>query len=71
MVQTGDQQVMAVQEVATYLRMQPATVYRHAVQGKIPGFKVGASWRFKKETIDRWIAKQEKSYLTLGVSNAG
>ncbi len=63
MVQTDDGQVMTVQEVARYLRMKPVTVYRHAAQGKLPGFKVGAAWRFKRQTIDRWIAKQENREL--------
>ncbi|WP_419590335.1 helix-turn-helix domain-containing protein [Thiolapillus sp.] len=31
-----------------------------AADGKIPGFKVGASWRFRKSEIDRWIIQQEQ-----------
>lgn len=64
MVQTDDNQVMTVQEVARYLRMKPVTMYRHAAQGKLPGFKVGAAWRFKRKTIDRWIAKQESRHVS-------
>ena len=52
--------VFTVQEVATYLRMKPVTIYKHAKAGKLPAFKVGASWRFKKSTIDRWISGQEE-----------
>ena len=59
MVQSDGSQVMTVQELARYLRMKPVTIYKHAAQGKIPGFKVGASWRFKRRTIDKWIAGQE------------
>jgi len=51
--------VFTVQEVATYLRMKPVTIYKHAKAGKLPCFKVGANWRFKKSTIDRWISEQE------------
>jgi len=53
--------VFTVDELAKYLRMQPLTIYKHAASGKIPGFKVGSHWRFKKKTIDRWIAAQEES----------
>lgn len=49
-----------VQELARYLRMKPITIYKHASKGKLPGFKVGASWRFKKSSIDKWIEEQEK-----------
>lgn len=51
--------VFTVQEVAAYLRMKPVTIYKHAKAGKLPCFKVGANWRFKKSTIDKWIAAQE------------
>jgi len=52
---------MTVREVASYLRMKPVTIYKHAQSGKIPAFKVGTSWRFKKKTIDGWIAEQEET----------
>ena len=61
MVRSRDNQVMTVQEVAIYLRMRPVTIYKHAAKGKLPGFKVGAAWRFKRKTIDRWIAGQERN----------
>lgn len=51
---------MTVEELAEYLKMKVVTIYKHAQEGKIPGFKVGSKWRFKKETIDEWIKAQEK-----------
>ena len=56
--------VFTVQELASYLRMQPVTIYKHAKCGKLPCFKVGANWRFKKATIDRWISEQETKERT-------
>ena len=56
----SDDTVFTVQELAAYLRMKPVTIYKHAKAGKLPCFKVGANWRFKKSTIDRWIAEQEE-----------
>lgn len=56
----ADDAVFTVQELAAYLRMKPVTIYKHAKAGKLPCFKVGANWRFKKSTIDRWIAEQEE-----------
>jgi len=53
--------VFTVDELADYLKMKPVTIYKHAQVGKLPGFKVGTSWRFKKESIDKWIAVQENS----------
>lgn len=54
-----EENMFTVQELASYLRMKPVTIYKHAKAGKLPGFKVGANWRFKKATIDTWIEKQE------------
>lgn len=53
--------VMTVKEVADYLRVNQRTVYRLAVERKMPGFKVGATWRFKRADIDGWIAAQATS----------
>ena len=53
--------VMTVRDLAKYLKMKPVTIYKHAQSGSLPAFKVGATWRFKKKTIDGWIADQEKN----------
>jgi len=50
--------VMTVPEVADYLRINQRTVYRLATDRKLPGFKVGTTWRFKRADIDNWIAAQ-------------
>lgn len=53
--------IMTVTEVAEYLRLGEATVYRLAQEGEIPGVKVGRSWRFKKGLIDAWF-RGESTY---------
>lgn len=55
-----DRKILTLTELASYLKIKPVTVYKHVGTGKIPGFKVGAHWRFKKTTIDKWIATKEK-----------
>ena len=52
---------MTVQEVAEYLNVDPKTVYRLVNRGELPGFKVGGSWRFQKNDLDEWIAKQKEA----------
>ncbi|MCF6219220.1 MAG: helix-turn-helix domain-containing protein [Gammaproteobacteria bacterium] len=53
-------EIMTIKEVAEYLKLTEKTAYRLAAEGKIPGFKVGGSWRFTRGEIDAWIAKQLK-----------
>ena len=43
--------IMTIRDVAEYLRLTEKTAYRFALEGKIPGFKVGAAWRFRREEI--------------------
>jgi len=52
---------MTVQNVAEYLSVDPKTVYWMVNRGELPGFKVGGSWRFKKEDLNDWIAKQKEA----------
>ncbi|GFO76573.1 hypothetical protein BPLS_P4444 [Bathymodiolus platifrons methanotrophic gill symbiont] len=46
---------------ANYAGLANIRFCRLAADGKIPGFKVGASWRFRKSEIDRWITEQEQN----------
>lgn len=51
-------EILTLKEVADYLKLAEKTAYRLAAEGKLPGFKVGGSWRFKREEIEKWIAEQ-------------
>jgi len=55
-----DTDIMTIPEVAEYLKLTEKTAYRLAAEGKIPGFKIGGSWRFRKADIDEWIELQKK-----------
>ena len=52
--------VFNVGECAEYLRAPKTTIYQLAETNKIPAFKVGRQWRFRKDAIDKWILKEEK-----------
>ena len=53
--------IITIKEVAEYLKLKEKTAYHLAAKGEIPGFKVGGSWRFRKNEIERWIKKKEQS----------
>lgn len=50
--------LMNAKEAAEYLKLNYMTVYKLAQAGRIPASKIGGNWRFKKEILDEWIAKQ-------------
>ena len=51
--------ILTIREVAAYLRITEKTAYRLAASQKLPGFKVGGSWRFRRSEIDAWIELQK------------
>jgi len=42
------------EEIAKYLKLHPYTIRRLAREKKIPAFRVGGQWRFRKDEIDKW-----------------
>jgi excisionase family DNA binding protein len=52
-------EILTVNEVAEYLRMNPMTIYRLAQQGRIPASKILGCWRFKRQEIEAWLKTQE------------
>jgi excisionase family DNA binding protein len=53
------EQILTLKEVAAYLKLTEKTAYRLAAEKKLPGFKVGGSWRFKSSDLEAWIEKQK------------
>lgn len=64
-----DTDIMTIREVAGYLKLTEKTAYRLAAEGKIPGFKVGGAWRFRRRDIDAWIEARKRQSAGGGASN--
>jgi len=47
--------ILTIRDVANLLKINEKTVYKLAAAAKIPGIKVGGSWRFDRTTISTWI----------------
>ena len=45
-------------ELSRILKLHPFTVTRLAREKKLPGFKVGGVWRFRKDEFERWIEER-------------
>ena len=56
----GNAEIMSIREVAVYLKVNERTIYRLLSAKKLPAFKVGGSWRFRRADIDGWIARQSE-----------
>lgn len=55
-----NEEIFTIKELAAHLKLAEKTAYRLASDGKLPGFKVGGAWRFRKAEVDSWIKSQEK-----------
>ena len=51
-------EILTIDEVAAYLKAGKRTVYRLAANGKLPAFKLGGTWRFRRGDLDNWIASR-------------
>ena len=50
------EQLLSLEQVTQYLNVDKFTVYRLLAQKKLPAFKVGHQWRFKKRMIEARLA---------------
>ena len=51
-------QFLTAEEVGRILRISTSTVYKLTLEGKIPGFKIGDSWRFGLEEFMKFVKKK-------------
>jgi len=53
--------ILTIREVADYLKVTERTLYRLAQEGKLPAFKVGGAWRFRRGDLEQWIKSQSQT----------
>jgi len=56
-------EVMTLREASQYLGVSPDTLYKYLNEHKIPAFKLGNRWRFKKDLLDRWMERVSERVL--------
>ncbi|HEX5944575.1 MAG TPA: helix-turn-helix domain-containing protein [Anaerolineales bacterium] len=55
--------IMTVHEVAEYLRVSDAKVYRMVKERRIPVVRIGKTWRFRKDLLDDWLSECAESSM--------
>src|SRR5438034_41461 len=55
-------EVMDLDQLATYLRRDVREVTKMASRGHLPGHKVSGQWRFARAEINHWIETQMHAY---------
>ena len=54
-------EVMNIRQASQYLGVSPDTLYKYVAEEKIPAFKLGNRWRFKKTILDAWMEQKSAS----------
>lgn len=55
-------EVMDIREASDYLGVSRETLYKYVYDERIPAFKLGNRWKFKKTVLDRWMEKQSTQH---------
>jgi excisionase family DNA binding protein len=53
---SGD--ILTIRQLAEYLMVSEKTVYRMLDRNRLPGVRVGAQWRFRRQDIDAWLSEE-------------
>jgi len=51
---------LTVKEAAAYLRVSTGWVYLQAAKGALPCIHVGRAVRFRRDELDKWMAKNSR-----------
>jgi excisionase family DNA binding protein len=47
--------IMTLDDLAAYVKLSKSSLYKLCQAGKVPGTKIGRTWRFQKSAIDEWM----------------
>lgn len=51
-------EILTTKELSKYLKLHEITILKWANNGTIPGWRIGRSWRFSKDVIDKLFNKK-------------
>lgn len=57
---------MEVEDVAEYLGVEQTTVQRWCREGSLPCMKIGKYWRIRREALERFLERSERSESLVG-----
>lgn len=49
---------MNIRQASQYLGVSPDTLYKYVYEERIPAFKLGNRWKFKKTILDQWMERK-------------
>ncbi len=62
----GGKDLLEAEEVASYLSMNPVTVYRWCREGRLPCLKLGRHWRIRRQALEEFLQQSEQPGTLFG-----
>jgi excisionase family DNA binding protein len=62
--------LLTTRQLQEILQVDRITIYRMLDDGRLPGFKVGRQWRFRREAIEKWLQEQRSDSEGSGASDS-
>lgn len=53
-------EVMDIRQASAYLGVSRNALYKYASEERIPAFKLGNRWKFKKTVLDHWMESESR-----------
>ena len=57
----SEHETLTIKQLCDLLHVHQATIYKMVKQGKIPSFRIGSEWRFRRDSIERWMADKTEA----------
>ena len=54
-----DEEILTIREVADLLKLHPKTVNKLVISGKLPAYRIGRQWRFRKSEVLKTLEKRD------------
>ena len=52
-----EDKLLSVDDVCAYLGIGRDTIYKWIAAKRLPAYRLGRLWKFKKKEVDRWIER--------------
>jgi excisionase family DNA binding protein len=53
------EEILTIREVADLLKLHPKTVNKLVISGKLPAYRIGRQWRFRKSEVLKTLEKRD------------
>jgi excisionase family DNA binding protein len=57
-------EVMDIRQASAYLGVSRNALYKYVSEDRIPAFKLGNRWKFKKTVLDHWMESESRRVIS-------